>query len=78
MRLFTLQFVMPLQMRLLKLHNVVILYHVIQFTLVWQTMEIWRWSDMEVQRQAGALVSQNQVLVCPVVTGHLAKQQLLL
>ena len=47
-------------------------------TLVRQTMEVWGGPNMEVQRQAGALVGQHQVLVCPVVTGYLTKQQLLL
>lgn len=45
-------------------------------TLIWETVEVGGGWDGEAQGERGALVSNDQVLVGPVMAGHLPKQQL--
>lgn len=50
----------------------------LEHTLIWEAVEVWGGWDAEPNGQGGALVGNDQVLVGPVMAGHLPKQQLLL
>ena len=43
-------------------------------TLVWEAVEVWGGWNAEPNGKGGALIGDDQVLVSPIMAGHLPKQ----